>query len=182
MSLGRRKGPNLGSLSFMDSDEAIGTRIRELRLLRGLSQRELADRVPDFTARIVMKVEQGVRSVRLAEASGIAEALEVDVEDLLEPAALADYEQLATALRLHVDKMRDVTVGLSVLYRSHRNLEMTLRTTAPLAAESDEVVVDLVETAREVLSQTSRLDEAMTWANLRLQALAAPAGDESSDG
>lgn len=165
----------------MDSDEVIGSRIRELRLLRGFSQRELADKVPDFTARIVMKVEQGTRSVRLAEAGSIADALGVGVDDLLEPAALADYEELARATRIHVEYISEATVCLTKLFQSHRNLEMTLRTAPPLTDDHDMVVHDLEEAARELLGQTRQLNDAMAWANRRLDEQYRPSAAEAAE-
>ena len=63
---------------------ADGSRIRELRMRRGLLQRELAE-MAGVTESAVRNYELGLRTPRPQHLEALAKALEVD------PAALADY-------------------------------------------------------------------------------------------
>ncbi len=68
-------------------DEALditaGANIRRLRTALGMSQTELANYLGEtFRQQTVLKVEQGTRPLKLAEAAAIAEVFHVRVEDL----------------------------------------------------------------------------------------------------
>lgn len=62
-------------------DQAVGTRIRELRMARGLSQSDLASELSadgfQFRQQTVLKIEKGLRPLKLDEALAIAGVLGV---------------------------------------------------------------------------------------------------------
>lgn len=79
----------------------------ELRKARGWSQGELAKRMQDagwdkFHQTTISRIEKGVQPVRLGEARGIADALDVDVAVMLMrsdmAAKLRDYEALYASI------------------------------------------------------------------------------------
>jgi transcriptional regulator with XRE-family HTH domain len=60
----------------------FGTRVREARQLLGMTQRELAFEV-GLDASAISRLEQGSRAIRLGEAMLIADALKLDVRQLV---------------------------------------------------------------------------------------------------
>lgn len=62
--------------------QVVGTNIRKWRLERGLSQEEVAYRV-DITPSYLGQIERGRRNVTIEVTGRIAEALGVEIEELL---------------------------------------------------------------------------------------------------
>lgn len=92
-----------------EDDARIGARVERLRTARGLSQsalaREMAQRGWKWQQATVWTVENGRRSMRLAEAVGLAEVLEARVEELV----FDPLDGLVARLRRHDAKaQRDV--------------------------------------------------------------------------
>ncbi|MFD8410684.1 helix-turn-helix domain-containing protein [Streptomyces sp. NPDC059650] len=69
-------------------DDHTGSRIREQRRLRRLSQRELADRIP-YSLSLLNQVECGARSATPGFVAAVARALGVDASKLTGPPAVA---------------------------------------------------------------------------------------------
>jgi transcriptional regulator with XRE-family HTH domain len=71
------------------AEARFGARVRELRMRKGLSQRELAERLVglnlDPTA--ITRIEKGVRALRLGESLALAHALGTSVEQILQEIA-----------------------------------------------------------------------------------------------
>ncbi|MDI3256922.1 MAG: helix-turn-helix transcriptional regulator [Kyrpidia sp.] len=67
----------------MAGKQAIGERLRELRLQRGLTVRELAEKA-GVSQSYVYAVEAGTRGSRVDKLIKIARALEVDIAALVE--------------------------------------------------------------------------------------------------
>lgn len=85
---------------------ALGTRVLELRKLRGWTQDELALRVKR-SKQTISRLEKGKQNLKLSEILAVAEALEVPVSELfIEP------EQDSGEFR--VTKPRDVALSLFV--------------------------------------------------------------------
>jgi transcriptional regulator with XRE-family HTH domain len=64
------------------SEEQVAAKISELRDARGMSQRELADRL-GLAPSAVNRIEHGQRGVGIGELATIANALDVPVESIL---------------------------------------------------------------------------------------------------
>lgn len=75
------------------ANRVIGQHLRELRKFAGLTQYELAKRC-ELTQSYISKVEQGERSLFLAEAFLYAEALGISGEELIEGIRHALFEHL----------------------------------------------------------------------------------------
>src|SRR5438552_2318628 len=73
-------------------DPGLGTKVRELRLIRGLTQRELAG--GDFTKGFVSLLENGRTRVSLRAAEILAQRLGVKVVDLVESSAAGNELEL----------------------------------------------------------------------------------------
>ncbi|MER7461428.1 helix-turn-helix domain-containing protein [Streptomyces sp. NPDC097981] len=71
----------------LPDDDHTGSRIREQRRLRRLSQRELADRIP-YSLSLLNQVECGARSATPGFVVAVAQALGVDTSKLTGPAAM----------------------------------------------------------------------------------------------
>src|SRR5438309_696250 len=89
---GRGSASSSGSASLTlasSVDRVVASRIRALRGARGLTQRDLADRVAALGVKIdqsrIARIERGSATVNLADAIAIALALEVSVEGLIVP-------------------------------------------------------------------------------------------------
>lgn len=69
-------------------EAAFGTRVRERREGQGLSQRALAEALADrglhLDSSAITRIEKGQRAVRLGEAPVIADALDIQLADLIE--------------------------------------------------------------------------------------------------
>ncbi|NXY93426.1 helix-turn-helix domain-containing protein [Streptomyces sp. BR123] len=72
----------------LPDDGHTGSRIREQRRLRRLSQRELADRIP-YSLSLLTQVECGARSATPGFVAAVARALGVDTSKLTGPPAMA---------------------------------------------------------------------------------------------
>ena len=79
-----REGPN-GLVFFTNQAQLLlefGTRVRQFRLLKGLSQEELGYRSELHRTYIGM-IERGERNITLVNIAKIANALEIPLKDLL---------------------------------------------------------------------------------------------------
>ena len=65
-------------------DREVGEQIRRLRLMRGWTQADLAERA-DLTVEGVSRIERGARAARVGTLRAIGRALEVPLASLLEP-------------------------------------------------------------------------------------------------
>ncbi|WP_100465904.1 helix-turn-helix domain-containing protein [Mycobacteroides abscessus] len=63
-------------------ETGFGERVREARIVMGLTQRQLAERL-DLDASAVSRLEQGARTIRLGEAALIAGVLNVELSELV---------------------------------------------------------------------------------------------------
>lgn len=70
-----------------EMDACIGANVKKYRLARGMSQGDVADAMSDpdepFHQQTVLKIEKGARSLKLAEASRLADVLKVPMAFLL---------------------------------------------------------------------------------------------------
>jgi transcriptional regulator with XRE-family HTH domain len=110
-------------------EQLFGERVRELRLERDLSQRELAERLVglnlDPTA--ITRIEKGRRALRLGEALAIAAALDTSVERILNE--IGDPAARARDLRERADKdMRDAEFHMWGFLRTLQLVRNALRT------------------------------------------------------
>jgi transcriptional regulator with XRE-family HTH domain len=69
-------------MDFASYARAIGANVRKARLLRGLTQEQVAAR--GFTYRFFQELERGVRNPSLRTLHDLASALGVTVEDLVD--------------------------------------------------------------------------------------------------
>ncbi len=67
--------------SATEGDLIIGQNLRKIRLLRGISQQELADAL-EITFQQVQKYEKGYNRISATRLLAIAFALQVDIKDL----------------------------------------------------------------------------------------------------
>jgi transcriptional regulator with XRE-family HTH domain len=85
------------------TDKRFGKRVKAKRDARGWSQAEMAKMLTDMGARMhattVAKIEAGDRSVRINEASAIADLFEVSVDSLLNRKPGAQRSELTYLLR-----------------------------------------------------------------------------------
>lgn len=67
--------------------ERFAARLRDVRLARGVTQAELADRMRDrghaYVQQTIVKIEQGERVVRITEAGDLAASLGASLGDLM---------------------------------------------------------------------------------------------------
>ena len=80
--------------------QTIGSRIREIRTSKGLSQADLAEKAKLSTP-VISGIENGHSKVWLITFAKICEALQVSADDVLRldtPAAIDDYPKEFTAL------------------------------------------------------------------------------------
>ncbi len=78
--------------------ETIGTQVRQIRLARGLTQRELAERAGVSEPTVISRIERGGQVPRLDTAARIAHALGVPLGELAGMATDADPIASAPAL------------------------------------------------------------------------------------
>ncbi len=131
-----------------DTDEGrLAARIREMRKERGLSQAELAERVttagvqPAWHQTTAAKVERALRDLRYPELLAVAEALEVELLDLLAlrptdavTTAVSEVQRLEQERRLVQERLDFVTEDLQDLQQQERGLKARLtELTAELA-------------------------------------------------
>jgi transcriptional regulator with XRE-family HTH domain len=92
------------------SKKDLGTRLRALRLARGLTQAEVADAIgTHFT--VISSVERGVRALTLQQVVKLADSLKVSPDDLLQkkkpPKVPATSRQDGRLLR-RIDRIREL--------------------------------------------------------------------------
>lgn len=83
-----------------DFYKTIGTRIREIRVSKGVSQADLAERAK-LSPPVISNLENGHSKIWLITFAKVCEALQVSANDILRldtPAAINDYPQEFTAL------------------------------------------------------------------------------------
>lgn len=127
-------------------DELAGALVRDLRLQAKMSQAELADamtrRSVPTHAQTVLKIEQGSRPLRLAEAAAIAQVLNCDLDDIL-PGSFNRQAAAETALGeadAHLSQAQRALVEVaSVLRRLARQVVATPSVGEPLGISSPEI-------------------------------------------
>lgn len=72
----------LGEKEIIESNATIGKKIKELRKLKGISQKKIADALK-CTVQYISLLETGEREIPKNRLSELAEALGVEVSDLL---------------------------------------------------------------------------------------------------
>jgi len=85
-----------------DSAKLLGSRIRELRKQKGLTQEQLGES-SNIGAQYVSLVEREGANVTLALAENIANGLQVELKDLFDFEHKADDELLRTDLKAMID-------------------------------------------------------------------------------
>lgn len=111
------------------TDELVRARLRALRVERGLSQEEVAERA-DMAASTVSRLESGARRLALDHLAPLAAALGVEVGDLLAPAVRADprvHEHPHTVEGMKIQRLSRGTPGGLVVVR----IEIPARRTVP---------------------------------------------------
>ncbi|SKS68633.1 helix-turn-helix domain-containing protein [Mycobacteroides abscessus] len=92
-------------------ETGFGERVRDFRIDRGWTQRQLAERL-SLDASAVSRLEQGTRAIRLGEAAQIAEVLGIDFADLvfgdLDP--VSELQDLRNAADSHMRITRRAAV------------------------------------------------------------------------
>jgi len=86
----------------------LGSRIKELRRLRGITQEQLAEKV-DLATRYISLIEVGRSSPSLETIENIARALQVEIRDLFEFVHLQPGEVTAEAIQALLQDMDDKT-------------------------------------------------------------------------
>lgn len=76
--------PKSSPTLFMSARERVGKNIRRLRKEKGLSQEELAE-VAEFHRTYVSQLERYVTNISIDGLERLAQALEVDIIELLRP-------------------------------------------------------------------------------------------------
>ena len=66
----------------MDIKQKFGKRLKEIRLLKGLSQEALAN-IADLDRTYIPSIEKGERNVSIIVIEKLAKALEVEITDLI---------------------------------------------------------------------------------------------------
>ena len=94
-------------------DREVGEQIRRLRLMRGWTQADLAERA-ELTVEGVSRIERGARAARVGTLRALARALGVSVGALLEPPAEGEGEPfgLAPDLRAVIEPLLDQPAGM----------------------------------------------------------------------
>lgn len=112
-------------MTTTDRDRQIGDALAELRGAR--SQQQLADlmraRGHKWSQTTVWHVENGSRALRLAEAVEVAQLLDIELVDLLEPASGI---RSATRLREATDRVRQTRAQLEATQHEVKVLEVKL--------------------------------------------------------
>ncbi|KAA1426473.1 helix-turn-helix domain-containing protein [Nocardioides antri] len=85
-------------------EEVFAARVRSERERQGLSQARVADRMRlvgvDIDATAITRIERGERRVRLNEAVALAQALQLELQELVMPDAGSLEEQLKRAVEV----------------------------------------------------------------------------------
>jgi len=85
-----------------DSAKLLGSRVRELRKQKGLTQEQLGES-SNIGAQYISLVEREGANVTLALAENIANGLQVELKDLFDFDHKANDEQLRTTLKNMID-------------------------------------------------------------------------------
>jgi DNA-binding XRE family transcriptional regulator len=95
-------------------DVTVGVNVRKWRESLGLSQAELARHVGEgFQQQTIVKIEKGVRPLRLSEAVRIAQVFAIDVKDLYaSDAGRIQLLGIFQLVRVRYDEMRESTHNL----------------------------------------------------------------------
>lgn len=133
-------GPNVSPYS---AEELFARRLKDVRVAAGVTQQQLADRASAAGHKLfrsqVGKIESGDRAVTIGEAAALADALGVDLAELISPRVmdahlLALRERWATQAALR-SAQEDITRHLKAI-DEHRTLyEEAARRHAALLAE-----------------------------------------------
>ena len=84
----------------LDFYKTIGSRIREIRISKGISQADLAEKAK-LSSPVISSLENGRSKIWLITFAKVCEALQVSANDILRldtPAAINDYPKEFTAL------------------------------------------------------------------------------------
>ena len=84
----------------LDFYQTVGVRIKEIRISKGLTQADLADKA-DLSTPVISSVENGHSKLWLITFAKICEALQVSANDILRldtPTAINDYPHEFTSL------------------------------------------------------------------------------------
>lgn len=100
----------------------IGRRVRQLRLLRGMSQEKLAE-LAGNQYKHIGQIERGEVNVGIDILASIAAGLSVDVSKLLEPTAAEARSQQTFALTEHDVEQLEQIVGRLRRRRSRRKAD-----------------------------------------------------------
>lgn len=112
----------------------IGDRIRELRMERGFSQEELALR-SGFSKSYIQKFEEGQREIKSSQMSQLAEALSIDITEIIRPLEYVSSEFVvkniefreAHKMEMHPKYFENKILGmLYKKYSSYNKLERLL--------------------------------------------------------
>ena len=90
---------------------SLGRRIRKLRLLRDLTQEQLAEKA-SLSGKYIGEIERGTANVTIEAIENIATALEVDLPALFEISHEVDRKQLVAEIYKHLDKADDNSIQL----------------------------------------------------------------------
>ena len=110
------------------TDELVRARLRALRLERGLSQEEVAERA-GMAASTLSRLESGARRLVLDHLTPLAGALGVEVGDLLAPATTTDprvHAHLRTVDGMRTHRLSRATPGGLVVVRLEIPAERTV--------------------------------------------------------
>ncbi len=115
-----------------NDDDCTGTRIKEQRRLAGLTQRELADRIP-YSYSWLTQVECGARPASVDFVAAVARALRIDVTVLTGQPYVAQMQEDQLA-----ELIRPIRESLD-LYDLGDDPRVTARTAGELVAAADEL-------------------------------------------
>lgn len=150
----------------MGRSAAVGVyfreRLRQERDLRKWSQAEVAKRLSDngiqMYATTVAKIEAGERAVRIDEAAGIADLLEVPLDSLLGRQASGPSREIRYALRALQAKTQKTLADLTTMLEALRDWEAdTSKLSFDGKDETDAVCKDAVNALVEAQSRLLRI-------------------------
>lgn len=153
---------NFGDVQEVESE--FGESVKRTRTRMGLSQRAFAQRLTDaglvLDASAISRIEQGKRAVRLGEAAVIANALDVDLDDLV-------YGGLVPERQLQSYR-RDANQHMSDARRSLFQMLEAFRETDDFLAEYPDLVSELAD---ETSSAPESVEEYLDWVADRMNGL-----------
>lgn len=114
------------------TETVLAANIKRLRERSGMSRYSLAARLSadgeSVDSTQIRRMEDGSRRIRFSEAEAIASAVGVDVQDLLVPPELADYEELVKVLDARDEAWHDMLVAWGALHDAHTRLNAIVPT------------------------------------------------------